>query len=284
VPVFHAALAAELPKPLAVLNLGASATSPGLRTDGALSPSTPPRNGRSTIGRIARTRPLRYADAPAWLPPPTPIRKVLARHLAHPYFALPPPKSPRPARLPPAFSWSVRAARPPPADGARHRSSPSATAAGRRAPHLCGAARGVLVARGGATAAVAARAAAPAAGVRPRSGGLGTDGAGGQPSACSLARVVRGQPAHLPAPPRALRADTAAAGRPIAPQRVSGRGVAPRRSRLRPLATCFREFRARAIWRWQRVVHSVRVSSSRRPRTRGGRLRRLRRNISVMRA
>jgi anhydro-N-acetylmuramic acid kinase len=93
VPVFHAALAADLPKPLAVLNLGGVGNVTWIGADGALVAfDTGPANGpiddwtrRHTgaacdwDGALAAAG---QADA-----------AVLARLLAHPFFALLPPKS-----------------------------------------------------------------------------------------------------------------------------------------------------------------------------------------------
>ena len=93
VPVFHQALAAGLPRPLAVLNIGGVANVTFLGADGALlACDTGPGNGplddwcqRHTGVAFDRDGALAaagHADA-----------AVLARLLAHPYFARPAPKS-----------------------------------------------------------------------------------------------------------------------------------------------------------------------------------------------
>ena len=92
-PVFHAALARELPKPLAVLNLGGVANVTWVGADGGLVAfDTGPGNGplddwvaRHTGARFDRDGVLARAG--------TVDRGVLGRLLAHPYFARPGPKS-----------------------------------------------------------------------------------------------------------------------------------------------------------------------------------------------
>ncbi|HUI17285.1 MAG TPA: anhydro-N-acetylmuramic acid kinase [Alphaproteobacteria bacterium] len=92
-PLYHAALARELPHPLAVLNLGGVANVSWIGEDGAvLAFDTGPANapiddwvrrhtgqGMDADGKIARTG--------------TVDRATLAVLLAHPYFTRPPPKS-----------------------------------------------------------------------------------------------------------------------------------------------------------------------------------------------
>src|SRR6185312_4980100 len=92
-PVFHAALARELPKPLAVLNLGGVANVTWVGADGGLVAfDTGPGNGplddwvaRHTGARFDRDGVLARAGKVD--------RGVLGRLLAHPYFARPGPKS-----------------------------------------------------------------------------------------------------------------------------------------------------------------------------------------------
>jgi anhydro-N-acetylmuramic acid kinase len=92
-PLYHAALAASLPKPLAVLNLGGVANLTWLGGDGAiLAFDTGP--GNALIDDWVRRRTGAAADldgrlAGAGRPAPEPI----ARFLARPYFARRPPKS-----------------------------------------------------------------------------------------------------------------------------------------------------------------------------------------------
>ena len=93
VPVFHAALAAELPKPLAVLNLGGVGNVTWIGADGALVAfDTGPANG--PIDDWARRHTGAACDwdgalAAAGQADPA----VLAKLLARPFFAQPPPKS-----------------------------------------------------------------------------------------------------------------------------------------------------------------------------------------------
>jgi len=93
VPAFHAALAAPLPKPLAILNLGGVANVTWIGPDGGLLAfDTGPANGplddwaRRSIGAdYDRDGHLTLAGHPDGA--------VLGRMLAHPYLAAPPPKS-----------------------------------------------------------------------------------------------------------------------------------------------------------------------------------------------
>ncbi len=93
VPVYHAALAADLPKPLAVLNIGGVANVTWIGADGALSAfDTGPGNGplddwvmRHTGSAFDRDGVLARAGQVDAM--------VLSRLLAHPYFARLPPKS-----------------------------------------------------------------------------------------------------------------------------------------------------------------------------------------------
>ena len=93
IPVFHAALAHDLPKPLAVLNIGGVANVTWIGADGNLVAfDTGPGNGplddwigRHTGQRFDRDGALAMAG--------TVDQGVLGRLLAHPYFARPAPKS-----------------------------------------------------------------------------------------------------------------------------------------------------------------------------------------------
>ncbi len=93
VPVFHAALAADLPKPLAVLNLGGVGNVTWIGADGALVAfDTGPANG--PLDDWARRHTGAACDWDGALASAGEARpEVLARLLAHPFFALPPPKS-----------------------------------------------------------------------------------------------------------------------------------------------------------------------------------------------
>ncbi len=93
VPVFHAALAIDMEKPMAILNIGGVANVTWIGPDGALSAfDTGPGNGplddwaaRHIGARFDRDGALARAGSAD--------SHVLARLLAHPYFSLPPPKS-----------------------------------------------------------------------------------------------------------------------------------------------------------------------------------------------
>jgi anhydro-N-acetylmuramic acid kinase len=93
VPVFHAALCQPVPKPVAILNLGGVANVTYIGLDGTLIAfDTGPANGplddwarRSTGEDYDRDGRLALAGQPDGA--------VLARLLAHPYLAAPPPKS-----------------------------------------------------------------------------------------------------------------------------------------------------------------------------------------------
>ena len=93
VPIFHAALARDLPKPLAILNIGGVANVTFLGPDGAiLACDTGPGNGplddwakRHTGEAFDKNGALALAGKPD--------PAVLERLLAHPYFARPAPKS-----------------------------------------------------------------------------------------------------------------------------------------------------------------------------------------------
>jgi len=93
VPVFHAALAASLPKPLAVLNLGGVGNVTWLGADGALLAfDTGPANG--PLDDWARQRAQRDYDKDGLLALAGEAdAAVLGRLMAHPYLEAPPPKS-----------------------------------------------------------------------------------------------------------------------------------------------------------------------------------------------
>jgi anhydro-N-acetylmuramic acid kinase len=204
VPVFHAALAATLPKPLAVLNLGGVGNvtwiGEGGANDGALVAfDTGPANG--PLDDWARRHTGAACDwdgalAAAGQPHPA----VLARLLAHPYFALRPPKSLD--RL--DFARALResgAADLSPADGAATLVAFCAAAVAAALPHLPAPPREWLVAGGGRRNAAAMRALAAALPqpVRPVEA-VGWDGDALEAQAFGLlaARVARGLPLTFP--------------------------------------------------------------------------------------
>ncbi|HEY6432340.1 MAG TPA: anhydro-N-acetylmuramic acid kinase [Acetobacteraceae bacterium] len=92
-PIFHAALAGDLPRPLAVLNIGGVANVTWIGADGELVAfDTGPGNGplddwisRHTTDRFDRDGTLARTGRAD--------ETILARLLAHPYFAVPAPKS-----------------------------------------------------------------------------------------------------------------------------------------------------------------------------------------------
>jgi len=92
-PVFHAALAAPLPKPLAVLNIGGVANVTWIGADGALVAfDTGPGNG--PLDDWTRRHTTRAYDADGRLASSGTVDAgVLGRLLADPYFARPAPKS-----------------------------------------------------------------------------------------------------------------------------------------------------------------------------------------------
>jgi anhydro-N-acetylmuramic acid kinase len=93
VPVVHAAMAAGLPKPLAVLNLGGVGNVTWIGPDSALLAfDTGPANG--PLDDWARRRAQRDYDKDGHLALAGQAdRAVLGRLMAHPYLAAPPPKS-----------------------------------------------------------------------------------------------------------------------------------------------------------------------------------------------
>ena len=92
-PVYHAALAADLPMPLAVLNIGGVANVTFIGDDGVLlACDTGPGNG-PLDDWIARHTGRRFDQDGALASSGTPDTHVLARLLSHAYFARPAPKS-----------------------------------------------------------------------------------------------------------------------------------------------------------------------------------------------
>ena len=92
-PAFHAALARDLPRPLAVLNIGGVANVTWIGEDGALIAfDTGPGNG-PLDDWIARRTGQAYDRDGALARSGTADATVLAALLAHPYFARPAPKS-----------------------------------------------------------------------------------------------------------------------------------------------------------------------------------------------
>jgi anhydro-N-acetylmuramic acid kinase len=91
-PVFHQALAADLDKPLAVLNLGGVGNVTGLGEGDPVAFDTGPGNALIDDWCLRHTgQPMDAGGALA--ASGTPDEAVVARLLAHPYFAAPPPKS-----------------------------------------------------------------------------------------------------------------------------------------------------------------------------------------------
>lgn len=92
-PVLHAALAADLPRPLAVLNLGGVGNVTWIGADGTLVAfDTGPGNG-PLDDWVARHTGAAFDQDGALARAGTVDRAVLEQLLAHPYFAAPPPKS-----------------------------------------------------------------------------------------------------------------------------------------------------------------------------------------------
>jgi anhydro-N-acetylmuramic acid kinase len=93
VPVYHAALAADLPKPLAVLNIGGVANVTWIAADGALLAfDTGPGNGPLDDWVLHHTGQA-FDEHGALARSGQIDPEVLARLVAHPYFGLPGPKS-----------------------------------------------------------------------------------------------------------------------------------------------------------------------------------------------
>jgi anhydro-N-acetylmuramic acid kinase len=93
VPLFHAALASDLPKPLAVLNIGGVANVTFLGSDGMIAAcDTGP--GNALLDDWVAQHTGRAFDADGMLAAAGQVREdVLAAWLSHPYFARPLPKS-----------------------------------------------------------------------------------------------------------------------------------------------------------------------------------------------
>ena len=217
VPVFHAALAAELPKPLAVLNLGGVGNVTWIGADGALVAfDTGPANG--PLDDWARRHTGAACDWDGALASAGQAHpEVLARLLAHPYFALPPPKSLD--RL--DFARVLResgAADLPPADGAATLVAFCVGAVAAALRHLPAPPREWLVGGGGRRNAAVMRALAAALPqpVRPAEA-VGWDGDALEAQAFGVlaARVVRGLPLTFPG--------TTGAPQPLTGGRLVGR-------------------------------------------------------------
>lgn len=217
VPVFHAAMAAGLPKPLAVLNLGGVGNVTWIGADGALVAfDTGPANG--PLDDWARRHTGAACDWDGALAAAGQVdTAVLTRLLAHPYFPLRPPKSLD--RL--DFARALResgAADLPPADGAATLVAFAAAAVAAALPHLPEPPREWLVAGGGrrnAAAMRALRAVLPQP-VRPVEA-VGWDGDALEAQAFGhlAARVARGLPLTFPG--------TTGAPRPLPGGRQAGR-------------------------------------------------------------
>lgn len=217
VPIFHQAMAAALPKPLAVLNLGGVGNLTFLGRDGALVAfDTGPANGplddwaRKHTGRDhdegGRLALAGRADG-----------DVLGRLLAHPYLEQPPPKSLD--RL--DFDRALKEAGSPalsPADGAATLVAFAAIAVAAAARHLPEAPLQWLVCGGGRrnTALMRALASALEAPVRAvEIAGWDGDALEAQAFGLLAARVARGLPITFPG--------TTGAARPLPGGRMLGR-------------------------------------------------------------
>jgi anhydro-N-acetylmuramic acid kinase len=221
VPVFHAALAADLPKPLAVLNLGGVGNvtwiGPGDEDGGALVAfDTGPANG--PLDDWARRHTGAACDWDGALAAAgTPDPEVLARLLANPYFALPPPKSLDRLDFARALEESGAAALPP-AAGAATLVAFCAGAVAAALRHLPEPPREWLVGGGGRRNAALMRAlqAALPQPVRPAEA-VGWDGDALEAQAFGVlaARVARGLPLTFPG--------TTGAPRPLPGGRLIGR-------------------------------------------------------------
>jgi anhydro-N-acetylmuramic acid kinase len=217
VPVFHAALAAGLPKPLAVLNLGGVGNVTWIGPDGALVAfDTGPANG--PIDDWARRHTGAACDwdgalAASGRADPA----VLARLMAHPYFALPPPKSLYRLDFARALERSGAAGLPP-ADGAATLVAFCAAAVAAALRHLPAPPREWLVGGGGRrNGAVmrALRAALPQPVRLVEEVGWDGDALEAQAFGVLAARVARGLPLTFPG--------TTGAPRPLPGGRLIGR-------------------------------------------------------------
>jgi anhydro-N-acetylmuramic acid kinase len=221
VPVFHAALAAELPKPLAVLNLGGVGNvtwiGPGGADGGALVAfDTGPANG--PLDDWARRHTGAACDWDGALAAAgEPDAAVLARLLAHSFLALPPPKSLDRLDFARALRESGADALPP-ADGAATLVAFCAGAVAAALRHLPEPPREWLVGGGGRrnTALMQALQAALPQPVRPAEA-VGWDGDALEAQAFGVlaARVARGLPLTFPG--------TTGAPRPLPGGRLIGR-------------------------------------------------------------
>ena len=217
VPVFHAAMAADLPKPLAVLNLGGVGNVTWMGPDGAMVAfDTGPANG--PLDDWARRHTGAACDWDGALAAAgEPDAAVLARLLAHPFFALPPPKSLDRLDFARALRESGADALPP-ADGAATLVAFCAGAVAAALRHLPEPPREWLVGGGGrrnAAVMQALQAALPQP-VRPAEA-VGWDGDALEAQAFGVlaARVARGLPLTFPG--------TTGAPRPLPGGRLIGR-------------------------------------------------------------
>ena len=201
VPVFHAALAAALPRPVAVLNLGGVGNVSWIGADGALlgfdtGPANGPlddwarRHAGEDCDRDGRLALAGRADPAA-----------LGRLLAHPYLAAPPPKSLD--RL--AFGRALREAgleALSPADGAATLAAFVAGCVAAALPHLPAPPLRWIVAGGGRRNPALMRALAAALGAAPvepaEAVGWDGDGLEAQCFGVLAARVARGLPLTFP--------------------------------------------------------------------------------------
>jgi anhydro-N-acetylmuramic acid kinase len=196
-PLYHAALAAALPKPLAVLNLGGvgNLTWIGPDADRMLAFDTGP--GNALIDDWAARHSGRPVDLDGALARAGRVAEdALAELLDHPYFALPPPKSLDRGAFDPAPVAGLSAA-----DGAATLTAFTAAAVARACDHLPAAPERWLVTGGGRhnpalMAALAARLAAPVAAVEA----VGWDGDAleAQAFAYLALRALDGLPLSLP--------------------------------------------------------------------------------------
>ncbi|HBH27038.1 MAG TPA: anhydro-N-acetylmuramic acid kinase [Rhodospirillaceae bacterium] len=92
IPLYHQALAAALPKPLAILNLGGVGNATSLQADALDAWDTGP-GGALLDDFVAQRTGQPYDAGGALAARGTPDESLLRAWLAHPYFARPPPKS-----------------------------------------------------------------------------------------------------------------------------------------------------------------------------------------------
>ena len=200
VPVFHAVLCRDLPKPVAILNLGGVANVTYVGPDGALVAfDTGPANGplddwaRRSIGEdYDRDGRLALAG--------TPCGAVLSRLMAHPYLDAPPPKSLDRLDFDAALRESGAGALSP-ADGAATLAAFCAVCVAAAARHFPAPPMGWLVAGGGRRNPALMRALASAldAPVRPvEVAGWDGDALEAQAFGVLAARIARGLPTTFP--------------------------------------------------------------------------------------